>query len=144
YLLKPVAPRQILSALASCLTRQAWDEAHSDTVDDGGQQTLSQLQGAAHHLLLAEDNAFNQKLALALARKKNWKLTLVSDGQAAIDAVAQGDFDLVLMDVQMPEVDGLQATRTIRQLNRERGRDIPVIGMTAHAMAGDRERCLAA
>lgn len=144
YLLKPVAPRQILLALASCLTRQAWEDAHYDTVDDGGQPTLSQVQGNSYHLLLAEDNAFNQKLALALARKKNWKLTLVSDGQAAIDAVAQGDFDLVLMDVQMPEVDGLQATRTIRQLNRERGRDIPVIGMTAHAMAGDRERCLAA
>ncbi|MDX9708005.1 MAG: response regulator [Trichloromonas sp.] len=144
YLLKPVSLRQILSALAACLTRQAWDETPSDTEDDGSPGPLSEGEETTHHLLLAEDNAFNQKVALALARKKNWKLTLVSDGQAAIDAVAQGDFDLVLMDVQMPEVDGLQATRTIRQLNRERGRDIPVIGMTAHAMAGDRERCLAA
>lgn len=144
YLLKPVSPRQMLSALASCLTRQTWDEAQSDAGHDGGSEMLSEGQGAGYHLLLAEDNAFNQKLALALARKKNWKLTLVSDGRAAIDAVAQGDFDLVLMDVQMPEIDGLQATRTIRQLNRERGRDIPVIGMTAHAMVGDRERCLAA
>jgi len=144
YLLKPVSPRQILSALATCLTRQAWDEAQADDGDDGELSTLSEGSGAGYHLLLAEDNAFNQKLALALARKKNWKLTLVSDGRAAVDAVAQGDFDLVLMDVQMPEVDGLQATRAIRQLNRERGRDIPVIGMTAHAMAGDRERCLAA
>jgi CheY-like chemotaxis protein len=68
----------------------------------------------------------------------------VADGKAAVEAVAQEDFDLILMDVQMPEVDGLEATRSIRRLGRERGRNIPVVGMTAHAMPGDRERCLAA
>ena len=95
------------------------------------------------HILLAEDNAFNQKLALALARKKNWDMTVVSDGQAAVDAVCTRTFDLVLMDVQMPNVDGLEATRLIRQYCHDRGLIIPLIGMTAYAMAGDRERCLA-
>ncbi|MEJ2200389.1 MAG: response regulator, partial [Desulfuromonadaceae bacterium] len=75
---------------------------------------------------------------------KNWKLTIVSDGQAAVDAVSQNHFDLVLMDVQMPEIDGLAATRKIRQLSGERKHPLPIIGMTAYALSGDRERCLAA
>ncbi len=144
YLLKPVSARQILAALTDCLARRMRGEAVSASGEELEPPPPAKSAEAGYQLLLAEDNAFNQKLALALARKKNWNLTLVSDGQAAVDAVAQRDFDLILMDVQMPEVDGLQATRAIRRMGEERGRYIPVVGMTAQAMTGDRERCLAA
>jgi CheY-like chemotaxis protein/HPt (histidine-containing phosphotransfer) domain-containing protein len=100
--------------------------------------------GSRHQLLLAEDNALNQKIVLALARKKNWDMTVVCNGQAAVDAVGSRTFDLVLMDVQMPFVDGLEATRLIRQICHERNFNIPIIGMTAYAMPEDRTRCLAA
>jgi PAS domain S-box-containing protein len=96
-------------------------------------------------VLLAEDNRVNQRLAIHLLRRRGHSVTLVEDGAAAVAAVAAGGpFDVVLMDVQMPRLDGLEATATIR---REEGRTaprLPVIAMTAHAMAGDRERCIAA
>ena len=95
------------------------------------------------HLLLAEDNTFNQKLALALARKKGWKMTVVDNGREAVAAVIDGNYDLVLMDVQMPEIDGLEATQQIRRQLRPGAPRLPIIGMTAYAMSGDRERCLA-
>ena len=103
---------------------------------------LPSLQGV--RILLAEDNAVNQKLALRLLSKHGFDVAVVSTGQQALDALANDRFDLVLMDVQMPELDGLEATRRLRQRERDAGGHIPVIAMTAHAMMGDRERCLAA
>jgi PAS domain S-box-containing protein len=96
-------------------------------------------------LLLAEDNAFNQRVAVGLLEKKGHRVEVVGDGRGAVDLSARHSFDAILMDVQMPEMDGLQATRMIRQREAESGSARqPIIGLTAHAMQGDRERCLEA
>jgi CheY-like chemotaxis protein len=100
------------------------------------------LQSHVPRILLAEDNPMNQKLAVRLLEKLGYTADVVGDGQEAVDAVIAGGFDIVLMDVQMPELDGLEATRRIRAQAR-----MPrpwIIAMTANAMEGDREACLAA
>lgn len=97
------------------------------------------------HLLLAEDNPVNQLLALRLLDKLGHTVEVVSNGNAAVAAARNGRYDAILMDVQMPEMSGLDATRAIRAEEAERGLTAtPIIAMTAHAMAGDRDRCLAA
>ena len=96
------------------------------------------------HVLLAEDNTVNQMLAVRTFEKLGHRVTVVDNGRAAIEAVASSHFDLVAMDVQMPLLDGLQASRQIRTGERGTGKHIPIMAMTAHAMKGDRERCLAA
>jgi len=95
-------------------------------------------------ILLAEDNAINQKLAVRLLEKRGHTVRVVNDGLEAVAAVKEGDFDLVLMDVQMPNMDGLEAAAAIRILERGTGKHIPIVAMTAHAMRGDQERCLEA
>ena len=100
----------------------------------------------ALHILLAEDNVFNQRVATGLLEKMGHRITVVDDGHKAVEASAEQDFDAVLMDVQMPQMDGLAATRAIRQREAETAveRPLPIIGLTAHAMQGDRERCIEA
>jgi len=95
-------------------------------------------------ILLAEDNVINQKLAVKLLERKGHQVVVAGDGKEALEKLDQSDFDLVLMDVQMPELDGLQATVEIRQRERKTLQHIPIIALTAHAMKGDRERCLEA
>jgi signal transduction histidine kinase/CheY-like chemotaxis protein len=97
----------------------------------------------ALRILLAEDNPVNQKLAVRLLEKQGHSVTLAGDGRRAVEAFASGSFDIILMDVHMPELDGLEATKQIRQLEAG-GARIPIIALTAMAMAGDRETCLAA
>jgi len=94
-------------------------------------------------ILLAEDHPVNQKLAVRLLRKLGYEVEVVDDGAAAVDRCAEQAYDLVLMDVQMPVMGGFEATNLIRQHDRTVGRYTPIVAMTAHAMAGDRERCLA-
>ncbi len=95
-------------------------------------------------VLLAEDNATNQVLATALLSKAGHTTVLACDGREALAAVEREPFDLVLMDVQMPEMDGLEATARIREREKATGRHVLIVAMTAYAMKGDRERCLAA
>ncbi len=97
----------------------------------------------ALRILLAEDNPVNQKLAVRLLEKQGHTVTLAADGRRAVEAFTSGSFDLILMDVHMPEMDGLEATKQIRKLEKA-GPRIPIIALTALAMAGDRETCLAA
>jgi signal transduction histidine kinase/CheY-like chemotaxis protein len=99
---------------------------------------------ATLRVLVAEDNPVNQQLAIRFLGKLGHQAVVVGDGRQALDALARGGFDLVLMDVQMPELDGLQATAMWRDVERRSGGHVPVIAMTAHAMSGDRERCLQA
>ena len=95
-------------------------------------------------ILLVEDNAVNQKLALVLLRRLRHRVTLANNGQEAVRQLEQRSFDLILMDVQMPVMGGLEATAVIRKLEERTAGHIPIIAMTAHSMAGDRERILAA
>jgi CheY-like chemotaxis protein len=96
------------------------------------------------HILLAEDNHVNQKIATRLLEKRGHHAVLAANGREALEALAQGSFDLVLMDVHMPDMDGIEATIAIREKEKSTGLHQPVIAMTALAMKGDRERCLAA
>ncbi len=95
-------------------------------------------------ILLAEDNAINQKIACHVLEKQGHHVTVAADGRQALSALDQARFDLVLMDVQMPEMDGFETTGAIRARERHTGAHLPIIAMTAHAMQGDRERCIAA
>ena len=104
----------------------------------------SRTAGPSLRILVAEDNRVNEKLAVRLLQKMGHSTVVARDGRQALDALAQQAFDLVLMDVQMPEMDGLEATRLIRQQEQRTGAHLPIVAMTAHAMKGDRERCLKA
>jgi two-component system, sensor histidine kinase and response regulator len=95
-------------------------------------------------VLLAEDNNVNQRLAVRLLEKRGHRVVVAGNGREALDALAKGKFDLVLMDVQMPEMDGLEATASIREKEKSSGLHQPIIALTAHAMKGDREKCLEA
>jgi signal transduction histidine kinase/DNA-binding response OmpR family regulator/uncharacterized protein YigA (DUF484 family) len=154
-LVKPVKPSSLHDALADALGEADGraDGAAAAPLRSGGKRrrassaaTIAPVapvaDAAALRILLAEDNAVNQKLALRLLERMGLAADVVGDGRAAVDAVANGGYDLVLMDVQMPDLDGLGATREIRA--RWPDRPIRIVGLTANAMAGDREACLAA
>ena len=95
-------------------------------------------------ILLAEDNIVNQRVAIGLLQKRGHVVTLARNGREAVDAVRRETFDLVLMDVQMPEMGGIEATIAIREHEAATGGHVRIVAMTAHAMSGDRDRCLAA
>ena len=93
-------------------------------------------------ILLAEDNITNQKLAVAILNKQDHHVTVAGDGRQAVECFEREHFDLVLMDMQMPELDGLEATAAIRKFEQQSGTRVPIIAVTANAMIGDREQCL--
>jgi CheY-like chemotaxis protein len=95
-------------------------------------------------VLLAEDNRVNQLLVVRLLQARGHHVVVVGDGQAALNAMEEQRFDLILMDIQMPEMDGLEATRILRERERKGLRSAPIIAMTAHAMKGDRDKCIEA
>jgi signal transduction histidine kinase/ligand-binding sensor domain-containing protein/ActR/RegA family two-component response regulator len=120
--------------------RSARPERHpSTTLPSSSLENEQPLQ-----ILLVEDNSINQTLALRLLQKRGHHVALAANGKEALQQIAQASFDLVLMDLQMPEMDGMQATRTIRESERESGAHLPIVAMTAYAMQGDQDRCLAA
>lgn len=94
-------------------------------------------------MLLAEDNAVNQRLAVRLLEKRGHHVVVAGNGAEALAAMEKEDFDLVFMDVQMPEMDGLEATAVTRGKEKISGKHQPIIALTAHAMKGDREKCIA-
>lgn len=134
-LIKPVKPSELHQALLCALGQKLETQAESHP-RLGTQQPL--------RILLAEDNPVNQRLAVHLLQKWGHTVMVANTGREALAALERDAFDLVLMDVQMPEMDGLEATACIRQREAGTGHHVPIIAMTAHAMAGDRERCLAA
>lgn len=95
-------------------------------------------------ILLVEDNPVNQKLAVSLLEKRGYSVRVAGNGKLAFQALEKDSFDLILMDVEMPEMNGIEATKIIREREKSTGTHIPIIAMTAHAMNGDRERCMAA
>ncbi|WKB51868.1 hybrid sensor histidine kinase/response regulator [Eleftheria terrae] len=132
WLSKPVLPAPLRVALG---------EASSDPATRPGHLSLPALRGMK--VLLAEDNPLNRELAIELLQRAGVQVSTVGSGREAVEAVQHDSFDAVLMDVQMPEMDGFEATRRIRALGGPHAW-LPIIAMTAHAMAGDRERSLAA
>ena len=121
-------------------SEQAAEAASSAT--DQAQGSASAAAGSTPlNILVAEDSPINQRLAVGLLEKQGHRVVVAHNGQQAIDQFQSGHFDLILMDVQMPELDGFEATAAIREL--EAGAHTPIIAMTAHALKGDRERCLA-
>ncbi|MEW6322186.1 MAG: response regulator [Acidobacteriota bacterium] len=134
-LVKPVAQASLLEAICRSLgaarrpvAKAAW----------AGLPSARPL-----HVLLAEDNVVNQRLALRVLQKRGHTAVVVDNGRAAVEAFRREAFDAVLMDIQMPEMGGAEATAEIRRYERPSGRHTPIIALTAHAMTGDRERCLA-
>ncbi len=112
--------------------------------EPGPATILSRVSRRPLRILLAEDNAINQKVVAGMLGSGGHQVVVVGNGHEAVEAVERQVFDVVLMDIQMPEMNGLEATAAIRAAERHSGRHLPIVAMTAHAMAGDRERCLAA
>ncbi|MBZ5726526.1 MAG: response regulator [Acidobacteriia bacterium] len=140
YLTKPLSQSELCDTIARILgSSRPRAEAASLTALQGLPDGTRKFR-----VLLAEDNAVNQKLASRLLEKRGHRVTLTVNGREALAAIHQEDFDLVLMDVQMPEMDGFEATAAIRAQEEGTGRHLTIVAMTAHAMQGDRERCLAA
>jgi len=143
-LVKPVKQSDLLDAIVAALGGEA--AAPDDDADAGPARSTHPLR-----ILVVEDNPVNRTMALRILERAGHEVVLALNGQEALDAVAVVDpasagagFDVVLMDVQMPVLNGLEATAQIREGERRTGRHVPIVAMTAHAMRGDRERCLAA
>jgi CheY-like chemotaxis protein len=138
YLSKPVKQSHLFDAVNMVLSRRAVKDSSLPLV------TRHSIRVSKNKLriLLAEDNAVNQKLATRMLEKMGHTVTVAENGRKAVAMWEVQKFDLILMDVQMPELDGFGATAIIRRLEAARGEHIPIIAMTAHAMKGDRERCL--
>jgi signal transduction histidine kinase/CheY-like chemotaxis protein len=144
YLMKPVTQRELYRSIAAVVGANGRAGA-SDVEMTDAPARLSPLAKAERplHILVAEDNAVNQKVASALLGKMNHTVVVVGDGRAAVDAFERETFDAILMDVQMPEMSGLEATAAIRAIEASRGGHVPIIAMTARAVKQDREECLA-
>ncbi len=139
YLLKPVKQQMLFDAVVAVLGQGPDQSASLIT-----RHTLSEQRKLGLRLLLAEDNSINQKLAVVLLQKAGYSVDAVETGAQALEKVQSNQYSAILMDVQMPEMDGLEATQHIRAWEKNTGQHIPIIAMTAHAMQGDRERCLEA
>ncbi len=140
YLTKPLKHFQLMDCLYGILS-----EAGPRELDLTVTQQITNIpSGEGRLILIAEDNPVNQKVALLQLTTLGFNGHAVANGKEAVEAILSGKYDLVLMDCQMPEMDGFQATKTIRMGETHSGGRIPIIAMTAHAMDGDRERCISA
>jgi CheY-like chemotaxis protein/HPt (histidine-containing phosphotransfer) domain-containing protein len=141
WLSKPITQSELLDAILIAVSR--------DKEDGGSPDAQTQVPetgdaGSGLRILVAEDNPINRAVATGILQKQGHILVHAANGCEAVQAFSDGAFDLILMDIQMPEMDGFEATRQIRELEKLTGGHIRIVAMTAHAMAGDRERCLAA
>ncbi len=138
YLLKPLAESELKTAILAAISGAVSNNPLP------GERLQDKSAAASKRILLAEDNPVNQRLAVRLLEKHGHSVEVASTGAEAVLRSAEEDFDLVLMDVQMPEMDGLQASAKIRERERLTRKHVPILALTAHAMSGDRERCLQA
>ncbi|MCA9041036.1 MAG: response regulator, partial [Planctomycetaceae bacterium] len=135
YLMKPVKQSELFDSVISTL-------AGTSLLDEDGAPSARTPLPNGLNILLAEDSIANQKLAVGLLEKRGHRVTVVNNGKQAVMAAYKQTFDLILMDVQMPEMDGFEATREIRKFEEGSNQHTPIVAMTAHAMKGDRQRCL--
>ena len=138
YLVKPVRQSELLDLICKSLQRVPQDQQEVLRVRHAPRRA-----SGPSRVLVAEDNIVNQTLARRLLEKRGYTVSVVGDGRAALAALEKDSFDIVLMDVQMPGMDGFEATTAIRQQEQLSGRHVPIVAMTAHAFKGDQERCLA-
>jgi two-component system sensor kinase len=151
---QPTSPsRARQSGIEHCLTKPAKASALVDTMCDAlgiprGREEPDEPSPApsygALRILLAEDGPINQEVAVGLLELKGHEVEVADNGKEALEALRRQTFDLVLMDVEMPEMDGLEATRAIRAQEETTGEHVPIVAMTAHALTGFRERCIEA
>ncbi len=137
YLIKPVIYSELLATI-----QKVWGRSR-EQAEFAAAPSVAKTQ-AQFKILLAEDGLVNQKVAVGLLENHGYVVKVVENGKQAIEAWKHGDFGLILMDVQMPEMDGLEATAAIREQEKQTGEHVPIIAMTANAMLGDRENCLQA
>jgi CheY-like chemotaxis protein len=142
YLLKPIRQSELREAIARVLGAEKPDGAIPLITRYSLQDARE--PGSSLKVLLAEDNLVNQRLAVRLLEKRGHRVVVASNGLEALAALKKETFELVFMDVQMPEMDGMEATAAIREEEKRSGEHVPVVALTAHAMKGDREKCLAA
>ena len=140
YLMKPAQPSDLLDAILTAFSRPMLIESALETA---AKTNAPAVEMDRLRILLAEDNPVNQKLAITLLQKRGHTVIPTGNGKEAIAALERENVDLVLMDVQMPVMDGFEAIRSIRAKEQTTGAHIPIIALTAHAMKGDREKCLA-
>jgi CheY-like chemotaxis protein len=140
YLTKPVNPSALLDAIMMAMGHAEARETRTSSRMEEGAEDIATLRGA--YVLLVEDNEINQELALELLETNGIRVAVANDGQEALELIDKESFDGVLMDCQMPVIDGYEATRRLRK--QERFKDLPVLAMTANAMAGDREKVIIA
>ena len=138
YLVKPVLPAALRSSIVRALVRGHPVSSTANPIE------ATATPARALHILVTEDNAINQQLAKSLLERRGHTVEIAANGFLALAALERAQFDIVLMDLQMPGMSGLEATAEIRTRERETGRRVPIIAMTARAMPGDREQCLAA
>ena len=149
-LVKPVKQLRLFDCLVSVMTKAASPVSSAKMAALPNVPVLGAAETAAHKIrvLLAEDNVVNQRVALGQLRKLGWMADAVANGREAVEALRRIPYDIVLMDCQMPEMDGYETTRRIRKREREEsaplGSRVHIIAMTANALQGDREKCLAA
>ncbi len=141
YLVKPIRQEQFRKAVVSALQPEAEGLKESENMITRHSIAEANLEGSI--VLLVEDQQINQKVATKLLQKQGLRVTIAENGQKAVEAFSSSDFDLILMDIQMPVMDGLVATEKIREKEQGSGEHIPIIAMTANAMKGNREKCLA-
>ncbi len=139
HLLKPVRQTRLLRYLEAALVGSTVDQSEEELTSNIATRQLLPL-----NILVAEDGLVNQKLVRELLNKQGHRVTTANNGQDAVSFCLAETPDMILMDVQMPVMDGIEATKTIRLHEQETGKHVPIVAMTAHAMKGDRERCLAA
>ncbi|HQP30399.1 MAG TPA: response regulator, partial [Deltaproteobacteria bacterium] len=139
FLIKPIKPSMLFDSIMDVFGRKAFTPAPQRTPALIEQEAALHLRGA--RVLLAEDNVINQEVARAILKNVGIEVDIANNGQEAVEAVFRNSYDAVLMDVQMPVMDGFQAVEMIH--SDPSHQDLPIIAMTAHAMQGDREKCLA-
>jgi PAS domain S-box-containing protein len=142
YLIKPVKADELQIAILAALAGISRDKRIAAPARQGVASAAGESTSAKLRILLAEDNPVNQRVALHILQKAQHSVVAVGNGREAVEALARETFDVVLMDVQMPEMDGFEATDSIRTKEKITGDHIPIVAMTAHAMKGDRERCI--
>jgi len=140
YLMKPISQIDLINSISIAIGSKNGGKT-STTAELITKHSLCERENMLN-ILIAEDNLINQKLAIKMLEKHGYKASIANNGKEAISMMQKEKFDIILMDIQMPEMDGHEATYKIREIERKTGEHIPIIALTAHAMKGDKDKCI--